>query len=453
MTTVNECAKVSSPWLPTAIKRILLWGIPSLTFLGLVGIAGWRIFRSSKSKNVEPVKPAVSEQKHNGGELLTSDSTKHSANSSDSGVVTEEATEEAANSLQNEAEADGDKKTAIYPPAFNRGIYSPYGKKMTSSNVFVHPPPQEAESPESPNTKEVLQPIPPIDLHSSSTTTSSTDLGNSSSSSTSTELVPFIRGDDGMFRQLGEDVILVGKPKNTPLVKKEEKDRMRVMFQLPREIVGRFIGKQGRNIKALMMDSGGSHVYINQKYLPKTAEMVPCTVQGTQQQVEQAIKIIKMRYPEVDVPDPSENSSPLLQRASPIPSPLFGMPGLDGEVWDVELLQAVIPSSSFSAMICYIENLTSVWMVSCEKSIELDDQHQSMSYTYCYSATTGSNCIQPKEEDKSLLGKFCAVRVSEIHWLRGRITKFGDDLATYEVQLMDYGSTVVVPPSAIKPLR
>lgn len=223
------------------------------------------------------------------------------------------------------------------------------------------------------------------------------------------------------------------------------------MIQIPRDLVGRFIGKQGRNIKALMLDSNGAHVYINQKNLPKDAQAVLCTVQGTSSQLEAALKIIETKYPEIEIPTYTGICSVLNQTASSL---LNSPPGQNGESWDVELLPAFIPTTSFSAMVCYIESLTSVWLVACEKSVELDEQHQSMSYTYCYTSATGNNRAPlPKENDKSLLGKFCAVRVSEIHWLRGRVARFGDDTSSYEVQLMDYGSFVVVPPSAIKPLR
>lgn len=236
----------------------------------------------------------------------------------------------------------------------------------------------------------------------------------------------------------------------SPVVNRKE--RVRVMIQIPREVVGRFIGKQGRNIKALMTDSDGAHVYVNQKNLPKDAEAVLCTVQGTSVQVEDAMKIIEAKYPEINIPASPGTSSAFLQ-ASPLLSPHFGTPKLNTESWEVELLPAFIPPTSFSAMVCYIENLMHVWLVACEKSVELDEQHQSMSYTYCYAVATGNDRVVAKEKDSSLLGKFCAVRVSEIHWLRGRVMRFGDDLAHYEVQLMDYGSVVVVPPTAIKPLR
>ena len=255
-----------------------------------------------------------------------------------------------------------------------------------------------------------------------------------------------------------QEALGVAASKSTPVVVKQ--DRVRVILQLPKDLVGRFIGKQGRNIKALMADSNGAHVYVNQKNLPKDALIVPCTVQGTADQVEQALQIIDSKYPEVDVPMRGRSSSiggtgseaTALHHSQE--SPLFSsVAQQERESWDTELQPAVVPSSPFKAMVSYIETLDRVWLVDYSKSSQLDDQHQSMSYTYCYAAVMRREGLSSKDDDKALLGKYCAVRVSDIHWLRGKVTKLSDDGANFEVQLMDYGSTVLVPASAIRPLR
>lgn len=241
----------------------------------------------------------------------------------------------------------------------------------------------------------------------------------------------------------------VSASKSTPVMMKQ--DRVRVILQLPKDLVGRFIGKQGRNIKALMADSNGAHVYVNQKNLPKDALIVPCTVQGTAEQVEQALQIIDSKYPEIDVPPQGRSGSIGINSQE---SPLFSSAAQqERESWYTELQPAVIPGSPFKAMVSYIETLDRVWLVDYSKSSQLDDQHQSMSYTYCYAAVMRREGLSSKDEEKALLGKYCAVRVSDIHWLRGKVNKLSDDGDNFEVQLMDYGSTVLVPASAIRPLR
>ena len=232
------------------------------------------------------------------------------------------------------------------------------------------------------------------------------------------------------------------------------KDRTRIQLQLPRDIIGRFIGKQGRNIKSLMLESDGAHIYINQKNLPKESQFVPCTIQGSAKQVEEALGIIESKFPEIIVPGTMINgiSMQQFQQTVPVPSPLFNTSSGCLESWDFELPPAFVPPNPFSALVSYIESLKYVWLVSYEKSLELDNLHQTMSYIYCYTAM-GDGLLLAKENSSNLLNKFCAVKVSEIHWLRGKVMRLGDDLSSYEVQLVDYGSCVVVPPSAIKPLR
>ena len=249
-----------------------------------------------------------------------------------------------------------------------------------------------------------------------------------------------------------------GDVSTAPILKNplmSRKDRVRIQLQLPRDVIGRFIGKQGRNIKALMLESDGAHVYINQKNLPKDAEIVPCTIQGTAKQVDEAVSIVESKFPEIIVPETLVSRIPMDQFPQPMPCHLLvssSTPNKDSAgSWNYILTPASIPPSPFSGLVCFIESLNHVWMFTRENTMYLDQQHRSMSCLYYYTAKGGDQLA--KEGDPNLIGKFCAVRVSDIHWLRGRVTKFGDNLSTYVVQLVDYGSNVVVPPSCIKPLR
>jgi len=244
-----------------------------------------------------------------------------------------------------------------------------------------------------------------------------------------------------------------------------KKDRVRIQLQLPREVIGRFIGKQGRNIKALMQESDGAYVFLNQKSVPKDALVVPCTIQGTSKQVDEALSIIERKFPEISVADALVNTSShpgalsQQQMVSIFPTPPCStVPTTSMEApesWDCELEPAVIPIKYFSATVSYIESVSHVWMVPREVSKDMDELHRNMSYSYCYGGSLRHALPLPSTDSQAadLIGRFCAVRVSEIHWLRGRIAKFGEDMQTYEVQLVDYGSYVIVPPASINPLR
>lgn len=463
------------PLSSTTLQRILLWGVPSLTLLGLVGAAGVRLWFYRKMKNTNsPAIPAASPKQ------VSSNTSQDRPSGRTDSEQERYSHEERLNSRKNSQETCQDRFASSFKIPSKLS-----GKQLTSSNL--QPPPLESETPlkpsgvattgnhvslpainresfsdESTSSSEGLLSLPckspagvtppagSAQTEPSAVTTSSSNhvaLSNHVASSGSvTSLMNQV--------QAGMEETTSSKDSSSP-PQTSRKDRIRITVQIPRSAVGRFIGKQGRNIKSLMTGSNGAHVYVNQKNLPKDAEFVLCTIQGTAGQIKDAIQIIAAKYPEIMIPPFPQllGEGGILHNISPVPSPHFGTLRQNGESWEVELLLASIPQGSFSAMVCYLETLTELWLVTCERSVELEEQHQSMSFTYCYTTANGSDHNTVKDGDRSLLGKFCAVKVSEIHWLRGRVTRFGDDAGSYEVQLMDYGSIVVVPPSSIKPLR
>lgn len=411
------------------MKRLLLVFVPSLLALALAGLSGWRWWRKRGRRRLVS---AASQVDHT--ELLMGQGSP--AGSDDSGVVATGPNSQTGESRKG-SEEDITVNTTSNPSLLTKadsekpihGWRYPKASSDIQSELF-----SDVDSLCSGDAV-----LDKLDLSGMGGDKSKEAL--SASRTDSTLVTDSMRqGPEGIQKSL-----------STPLVMTDKwSDRKRVMVQLPRDLVGRFIGKQGRNIKSLMSEADGAHVYINQKNLSKDALIVPCTVQGTARQVEQALQIIACRYPELDLPSQLEKdwfSQP------PLPSPLFGTPRLNGETWDMVLSTASIPSTPFSALVSYIESLSRLWIVPYEQSRELDEQHQSMSYTYCYATATGVDPLPVQEGDDGLLKKFCAVRVSDIHWLRGQITKFSDDSRNYEVFLVDYGSTVVVPTSALRPLR
>ena len=219
-----------------------------------------------------------------------------------------------------------------------------------------------------------------------------------------------------------------------------EGPKIKVTILIPKDLVGRFIGKQGRNIKTLMSDSS-AHVYINQRNIAAEATEVPCYVQGNSTQVDHALKLISIKFPGIEIPNWLDEGFASQSTLGYTP---FGSPAQGNDSWDTELKPFAVPPSPFYAIVSYIESLRRVWLVSYENRTQLDELHRSMSYFY-------SSATSAAPED-NLVGKYCAVKVSDIHWLRGYMTKFIEEEVNYEVQLVDYGSSVIVPPMAIKPL-
>ena len=237
----------------------------------------------------------------------------------------------------------------------------------------------------------------------------------------------------------------------SPLLRLDSfKNRIKVTIQLPRDSVGRFIGKQGRNIKSLMSESS-THVYVNQKNLPKEAVSVPCHIQGSASEVEVALKQISIKFPEIDIPSSIDDISTVNTTPLGSLSPLFANIE-EGVNWDIQLSPTSLPDASpFYAMVSYIERLNRLWLFPYSSSRKLDDLHQSMSFFYSYASSMGLPRV--KDGDGGMVGRFCAAKVSDIHWLRGHVTKLGNNGANYELQLVDYGSNVVLPPASIKPLK
>lgn len=473
------------PLSSTTLQRIILWGVPSLTLLGLVGVRLW-FYRRSKSSAAAVTGTSNG---YNTASIPAASSCKCARPSSPPPIGERRASAPASTLSGQEEKPLHPRKNSQSQEAYQERFATPFkvhssslgGKQLTSSNLQL--PPLESETPlklsnltiapnsshvpttngsaikgdsfssESASSESLLS--QPCKSHSNAisgppcvaeVTTKHTDPGkvpNHVSAADTLEVTSQLKGD-------GEEPDASPRDSNSTLACR--KDRVRVVLQIPRNVVGRFIGKQGRNIKSLMQASNGAHVYVNQKNLPKDTQVVMCTVQGTAVQIKDAMNIIASKYPEIQIPPYSNTiingEGGLVHHMSPLPTPHFG--ASSQQPWEVELLPAIIPLNSFSATICYLESETEVWLVSCEKAIELDDLHQSMSYVYCY---TDFGRVNIREGDEAMIGRYCAVRVSEIHWLRGRVARVGDDPGSYEVQLADYGSIVVVPPSAIKALR
>ena len=228
--------------------------------------------------------------------------------------------------------------------------------------------------------------------------------------------------------------------------------RIKVVVQIPKYAVGRFIGKQGRNIKSLMADSNGAYVYVNQKNLPEDVASVPCCIQGDFSQVEEALKIMAMKFPEIEIPSNFDNDT---SGYSTPTSPFFSSPPQNEieDPWSMELQPSSLPTSPFYAMVSYIESLHRIWLVPYESNKSVEELHQSMSFIYSQPPGMGPAFYPVEEGDSAIVGKFCAVKVSDIHWLRGKVLDFGDDGVNYSVRLVDYGSSVMVPSLAVKPLR
>ncbi len=430
---------------PTPLKYFLLFSIPSLTFLGLISVVRRRWLRRGPGEPNSATSNSVAKQCVANGagvvqELKTEGRVYSDSLNTDlkNKTVNSASSSDINNALTGEA-LSGDKNS--YKPTLLEDETS-----RTKTNT--------SDEGKSLNNSQTSMPANSLDSCEAAFSSSSSQIGkNALTSSGSTEECKESKNEASG---------------SCDAMDSTKRSRVRIQLQLQRDVIGRFIGKQGRNIKALMQESGGAYVYLNQKSVSKEAGVVPCTIQGTSKQVDEALAIIERKFPEICVAEALVNTQSISQSSLSQPqssSSVFPTPpcstvprispsgGEMVESWKCELQLASIPTKSFSATVSYIEGLRHVWIVPQDLSKEMDELHRSMSYCYCYSGTPKHTLPLPSDSQADLLGRFCAVRVSEIHWLRGRIVKFGEDMLTYEVQLVDYGSYVIVPPASINPLR
>ena len=224
--------------------------------------------------------------------------------------------------------------------------------------------------------------------------------------------------------------------------------RARATIQLPIDIIGRFIGRRGKNIKSLMAESG-AQIHVQQKNLSKDATIVPCILQGTLTQINKAIDLICLCHPEVSLPSSHVYLPPL---------PIYPGSSANNSAatsWSYRLKPPQVPSSAFLAIVTYIEKLNRVWLVPYSSTQLLEELHQSMASAYKTEEQVdeAAESVDEERTEEDIVGKFCAARVNEIYWLRGKIVIGKNENTHYEVRLIDYGSSVIVPASSLKPLR
>lgn len=430
--------KLSSLSLPRGLSRLVRLGVPSVILLGLLGLAGWRWTRRRRGQ-LQP-KTAAEEPPACGARAEGSVVPTPATHPGDSTQREQALVATSLPLLRSSAHhlAGPSVSSDVLSEGFSEALSVSSG--VSDELAPLHTKPQRSHS-----TELIGKPI-----KRSSLIPTTASVPSFSSPHVQSPISP---SSDGLyFSQL----------KNSPPTPAQgEGPKIKVAVQLPKDLVGRFIGKQGRNIKALMSESG-AYIYVNQKNLPEDALEVPCHIQGSSTQIDHALKIVAAKFPTVDIPSwldegiasQSTNTSP----GTPFASPLqIG----GSEDWDIQLKPAGIPSASpFYAVVSFIESMTRVWLVPYESSSSLDDLHQQMSYYYCYTSSSSSSPpsllaslnLSTEDSERQLIGKYCAVKVSDIHWLRGHVRKLSDDGGNYEVQLVDYGSTVIVPAIAIKPL-
>lgn len=233
--------------------------------------------------------------------------------------------------------------------------------------------------------------------------------------------------------------------------------RVQAVVNIPKHLVGRFIGRQGRNVKSLRAESGGAYIYVDQGAAGE-GPFVPCFVHGEQAQVEEALRLISYKYPNISVPSdlcarnwPGEETSSGYDSSSPtngVRDPLANAAqDPPANPWAADLVRTTPPPSPFHGMVTYIESVKKVWILPLDATQHVEELHRDMNSTYLHTSPLPLTCPQAN------VGTFCAVGIDSSHWLRGVVLQISPDGQTCDICLVDYGSCVVVATTSLRPLR
>ncbi|CAB1348062.1 unnamed protein product [Coregonus sp. 'balchen'] len=175
-------------------------------------------------------------------------------------------------------------------------------------------------------------------------------------------------------------------------------------IEVPKHLVGRLIGKQGRYV-SFLKQSSGAKIYIST--LPYTQEFQICHIEGSQQQVDKALSLIGKKFKDLD----------LTNLYAPPPLPLT-LPSLPMTSW-----QHTHPT--YHAL----------------RSL---DQQMFL----CYSQPGTPTLPSPAE-----VGVICAAPAVEGAWWRAQVISFYKETNEVEIRYVDYGGYDRVKIDTLRQIR
>uniref|UniRef100_A0A672HD22 Tudor domain-containing protein n=1 Tax=Salarias fasciatus TaxID=181472 RepID=A0A672HD22_SALFA len=184
-------------------------------------------------------------------------------------------------------------------------------------------------------------------------------------------------------------------------------------IEVPKHLVGRLIGKQGRYVSFLKQNSGAK-IYIST--LPYTQEFQICHIEGTQQQVDKALALIGKKFKDLDLTN-LYAPPPLSLPSLPITSWLLLPSGVTVEVIVVNIV---------SAGHVFVQQHTH----PTYHALRSLDQQMFL----CYSQQGTPALPSPAE-----VGVICAAPAVEGAWWRAQVISFYSESNEVEIRYVDYG--------------
>ncbi|XP_068124578.1 A-kinase anchor protein 1, mitochondrial [Hyperolius riggenbachi] len=197
-------------------------------------------------------------------------------------------------------------------------------------------------------------------------------------------------------------------------------------FEVPKYLVGRLIGKQGRFV-SFLKQSSGAKIYIST--VPYTQDIQICHLEGSQQQIDKALGLIRKKFKDLNLTNIFAPPPPL------IPLPVASWLTLPNNV-SVEVVVVNVVNAGHM----FVQQRTHpTFHALCGL-----DQHMSL----CYSQPGIPTLPTPAE-----VGILCAAPVGPNVWWRAQVMAYFEDIEEVEILYVDYGGYNRVKIETLRQIR
>ncbi|XP_045124455.1 KH domain-containing protein akap-1-like isoform X1 [Portunus trituberculatus] len=204
-------------------------------------------------------------------------------------------------------------------------------------------------------------------------------------------------------------------------------------FEIPQMLVGRLIGRKGAFINKIKAATDATVIV----HPHKNRKLKLCSVEGTKQQVNAALEMIRKHFPESQYPDIT------LQQVSSQPQAQPQLqPQVNAQSMQIELTAGVVVEVRVSAVVSGGE----LWVQQ--------PLHPSYSALHrlqtCMNLNYGDGSNTPPLPGPISDGTVCVAHIND-HWMRCQVLSSINAMSV--VLLLDIGGTVTVPSSSLRQIR
>ncbi|OCT92366.1 A-kinase anchor protein 1, mitochondrial [Xenopus laevis] len=199
-------------------------------------------------------------------------------------------------------------------------------------------------------------------------------------------------------------------------------------IEVPKHLVGRLIGKQGRFV-SFLKESSGAKIYIST--LPYTQDFQICHIEGSQQQIDRALVLIGKKFKELNLTNIYAPPPCVAMHSLPMTSWLMLPDGVTVEVIVVNVVNAGH---------IFVQQHTHPTFHALQS---LDQQ-----MCLCYSQPGIPTLPTPVEA-----GVICAAPAEDHAWWRAQVVAYFKDSEEVEIRYVDYGGYERVKVDILRQIR